>query len=284
VAAVLAVGLLVSSAHAQRSSRPKPIRGDVHRMEVNNGATQTVRYFSVGLSPGESTTVREMEQLENELLFARDVQSLKREYVADERTLETHRAEVQRDLYGLDVTRSFYSAGAFGGSSYRGVYPYYASYGYGSGSGSAALVGGGVSVNASLANGVGDEGAIKNALARVVAQQATPEYMASLDRAYDRVAMRASASPTLRVAFGLPSQADLRRERDRIRTVDVEMTPSAPIMLTLKGGEKVMGRKMKETKEWLIVEKMNGGEARIRPSEVVRIDINDKGKVVPAAD
>src|SRR5262249_44909931 len=96
VAAVLAVGLLVSSAHVQRSSRPKPIRGDVPRMEVTNGATQTVRFFSLGLSPGESTTVREMEQLENELLFARDVQSLKRQYVADERSLETHRAEVQR--------------------------------------------------------------------------------------------------------------------------------------------------------------------------------------------
>src|SRR5437588_828495 len=52
-------------------------------------------------------------------------------------------------------------------------------------------------VNASLANGMGDEGAIKAALAATIARQATPEYMANLDRAYDRVALRASASRAL---------------------------------------------------------------------------------------
>jgi hypothetical protein len=293
VAGVLLGSLLVAQVHAQQLPRPKMARQQarrgVHRLEVNNGPTQMVRYYSTGLTPGETTTVREMEQLENELTYARDIQALKQQYASDERMLESHRTEVQRVLYGLDVTRSTYAAGYFGDGygygNFAGVpTASIAPYGYGYGLGGGALIGGGTTVNASLANGVGDEGAIKTSLARVIAQQATPEYMASLDRAYDRVATRASTSPTLRVAFDLPAADDIRRERDRIRVVEGEMTPSGPIVLTLKDGGKVIGKKMSEKGDWFIVENMSGGQTRIRQSEVTRVDVNDKSKVVPAAD
>ena len=294
VAVVLLGSLLAADAQAglprPRLVRQSP-RGGVHRMEVNNGATQLVRYYTRGLSPGETTTVREMEQLENELTYARNLQALKQQYASDERVLEAHRRSVQLALYGLDIRSNFYSAGFFGGgpgfgNRFAGV-PFYAGYGAGYGygvGGGGALVGSSVSQEANLAFGVGDEGAIKSALARVIAQQATPEYLTSLDRSFERVATRAATSPTLRLAFNLPTTERLRRERDNIRVVEGDLTPSGPIVLTLRSGEKVICKKMREKGDWFVVERTRGGETRIRQSEVVRVDVNDKSKVVPQAD
>jgi hypothetical protein len=258
-------------------------------MEVNNGATQSVRYFTQGLSPGESTTVREMEQLENELLYARSLQALKQQYIADERYLEVHRREVQRALYGLTINRGL-SIGGFGGFGPTNLAyvpdvggPY--GYGYFGGYGGAFLGGATSSVTETLATGVGDEGAIKDALARVIAQQATPQYMAALDREFDRVAMRASASPTLRVALGLPSVGDRMRERRRELDIGRPVNwEKAAIILTLQDGTEVFGSKMRETKDWIILTKLDGGEMRLRPAKVEQIDIRDKSKVVPASD
>jgi hypothetical protein len=279
--------LLASTVQAQRLPRPRQTgrapRGEVHRLEVNNGATQTVRYYGQGLSPGERTTLRELEQIENEMNYARNLQALKLDYIVDERFLQSYRTDVQRALYGVDVTRNVYAAGIFGGlPGYSGV-PAYTGFGYGR-FGDAALVGGGTTVESSLAFGVGDEGAIKTALARTIAQQATPEYMASLDRAYERVALRASGSPTLRVALDLPSVDVVRAERSRNVGVEADMTPTGPVVLTLKSGEKIVGKKMSETKDWYIVEKVGGGTTRVRPSEVTRMDVNDASKVRFAAD
>jgi hypothetical protein len=247
-------------------------------MEVNNGAVQTVRYFGSGLSPRESNNLRQIEQLENELAYARSLQDLKLQYVSDERFLQPYRTSVQRELYGLNIERS-YSTAFFGGLglgrglgfSGAGLSPYGYAYGPGLYGG---LFGGGATttVDASLANGVGDEGAIKSALAGTLARQATPEYMASLDRDLERATVRASTSPALRAALDLPPATDLRRERARETPLVEYEQPSGPIVLTLKDGERVAGKKMERKGGWIILHRMNGRILEVRESEVVSID------------
>jgi hypothetical protein len=273
---------------------PAMPRGDVFRMEINNGATQTVRYYGTDLTPREATTLRELEQLENEISYARNLQALKTQYIAEERTLAIQRAQTQQQVYAnvaygwplrgsLVATSVPFLDGRFFRTGLVGLdFPLLGGFIGGNG-----FVGNGFLGRSLLASAVLDDGPIQNAVASTVARQATPEYMASLDRAYDRVAMQASASPSLRVAFKMPSVEEARRERGAVRQAageEDDAPASSAVMLTLKDGEKVAGSKMRETKDWIIIQKMGGGEARYRPSEVVRIEVNDKSKVRFAAD
>jgi hypothetical protein len=192
-------------------------------------------------------------------------------------------------LYGLDITGSsaaMFNGGGWGGGA--GFFPRVPASsgwtglgwggwgGWGAGAFSAARE---RTVNASLANGVGEEGVMKDMIARTIAQEATPEFAASLDRAYQEVALRASASPTLRVAFKMPTMEASRKERSRIRAVATD----DGVVLTLKNGQKIYGERMKTTKEWYIVEKEGGGQTLVRPSEVIQVDMKDKSKVSGAA-
>src|SRR5262249_41837415 len=119
-AGVVCALLLARSLPAQGTP---PASGDgpgaAARMESYDGTRYSVRYFSKYRSPGESSTVRELERLENESAYLRNLQSLKEQYVASERLLETHRRLVQMQLYGTDTTRSAFSS------------VYASSYGYG---------------------------------------------------------------------------------------------------------------------------------------------------------
>lgn len=282
-----AAALLSSAAHAQ-TVRPGSGRGKVHRMEIYNGITQSVRYYGNGLTPGEASTLRDLERVENESIYARNLIALKQQYVSGERVLDAYRRSVQLQLYGQDITQSQFGAVAYGGYGYGGV-----GLGYGytnAGFGRRGAVAGyDRTTNYSLENGVGYEGAIKDAVARTIAVQATPEYLASLERAYDRVAIRASVSPILRVAFDLPSPEEGRKERERIRAVageaDAPAQASAPVTLTLKDGEKLVGKKVTENGNWIVLERVDGGRVRIRAGEVTRIDeAAPGGKVRPAVD
>lgn len=255
--------------------------GTVREMEIYDGARRTVRYFGENLSPSETTMLKEMERLENEGAYTREVLALKRQYVYGERLMEPYRRLVQKNLYGRQTTRSF--AGGFGAVAAYG-YPYsygnvfarvpgyggYLPYGYGYG----GLVGGYLSEAStetrSLAYGVGDEGPIKEAMASQIATQATPEYATSVGQAYDRVVLRASATPRLSVAMNLPRTGELRKFNDGIRQAEGEATSG--VVLTLKGGEKIRGKTMKDGKEWITVELADGSMTRVRPGEVVRID------------
>ncbi|MGL4552656.1 MAG: hypothetical protein ACRC33_15895 [Gemmataceae bacterium] len=266
-------GLVALSAAGQEPG------GRVNRVEIYNGATRTVRYNAPGLSPGESQSLRELERLENEAHFLREVDALKREYVASERSLEPVRRSVQRSLYGTDTTTTSLSGFATG-SDYPtvvgsfGAYPAYPYRGFAS----AGTFGDRTTTNRSLENGVGDEGVLKAALARTIAQQATAEHAAAVSRAHELAVARAS-SPALRVAMGIPAEGRAARA-DGIRPVADD---SSPVTLTLKGGETVRGVRVEEKGAWFTVTLAGGRQMRVRESEVVRIE-TAPGGVKPASD
>jgi hypothetical protein len=295
----LVLGLLVTvSAQAQALKR------GVHRMEINNGTMQTVRYFPVRLSPGEGAALRDLERSENELTFVRSIQDLKRQYIADENVRENQRALAQQLAYGNFVastsiggygTLGNVSTGGFGNpllftgyGGYRDVYGlggYYGlgsiGYGYGYGYGPGITGGvGGARMASALDLNLTDERSVKDALVSVLPQQATPQYAASIDRNYDRAVARASSSPSLRLALGLP---DGRRGSDFVLPTPASAeVPSSAVMITLKDGTTISGDKMTEDKDWITIHTKAGRKIRVRPAEVTKIDEGKAGGILPA--
>jgi len=280
--------LLAASLYAQSTAQTS--RSRVNRMEINNGLNRTVRYFGLGLSPGEDATLREMERAENEANYVMNLQELKKQYVVGERVEEVNRRYVQHLLYGQEYFQSYgpwgfvgnFSPG-FGGYAWGGfpwgAYTAYANYPYMAGAGFAGYFGGGgggAGTARTLAIGVGDEGRMKAATAPVIASQATPEYAAAALQAYDQVSARMADSPVL--VNALP-------DRQNLRWVESER-PS--VRLTTKDGEKVEGYALDEVKDWYIVKSMTGNRrntTRVRQSEVVRIEtgqLSTPGGIRPA--
>jgi hypothetical protein len=215
--------LLAVSAQAQAQD------AKAHRMEINVGPNRTVHYFSKDAAPGDRAALRDMERAENEAAFADDLLALRRQYVANERLFEARRAEMQRRLYGIEMT----GFGGFAGPAYYGPYGGYYGGGYGGGYFGGVFPGGPVTTVQSLAIGVGYEGALKAEMARAIAAQAAPESASSASRAYD-----SALRPT--------------------------------VTLTLKGGDKVEGKLMREDADWITVE-AGKEETSVRKSEVVRV-------------
>src|SRR5262249_55295201 len=94
--ALCALGALATTASAQeapkKDKRVRPAQAaspsDVHRMEIYNGADRVVRYYGQNVSPGEESAIRDLERAENEVIYARGLQALKQEYIANERLME----------------------------------------------------------------------------------------------------------------------------------------------------------------------------------------------------
>jgi len=279
----LGVALTTSLFGQSPTGRRAVARGKVTRMEIFDGSRQTVRYFSDNVSPGESSTLRDVERLENEMSYLNNLQALKSQYVTSERLMETHRRIVQRQLYGQESTRSTYgsvvSNYGYGGYNYPSFgLNGYGNYGYGN-SGTMATAGDSSTVTQTLADGVGPEGKIKEAMATVLASQATPEYASKIDRAYDVAMMRASSSPTLAVALGVRTDAESRR-RDGNLLAGAEMPLAAPVVVTLQDGERILGDKITEKGDFYVVDKANGSE-EVRKTAVMRIQRGKGSGVVP---
>src|SRR4051794_18583542 len=68
------------------------------QMEIYSGPNRTVHYFTGSLSPTEALTLSDYERAENDLAYLNDLQALRRQYVNDERYLETVRRVVQDRL------------------------------------------------------------------------------------------------------------------------------------------------------------------------------------------
>ena len=280
-AGILLAGALASSVRAA-DVRPAaaPAGPEVHKMVILNGPTYTTHYFSVGLSTSDQAALRDLESAENNADYAADLQALRRQYVAQELVLSPHRAAVQQALYGRSVTRSNQDEISFGyglgdGLGYWPGYlnPYYGNgffgyggYGYGLGSGFANSSS---TVSQSLAHGVGDEGALKTAMAPVIAAQANSEFATSAGRAYTAALYRAGDSEAMRTALGMP-------KRGVVTAGDVE---PRHVLLTLKPGtgDKVEGNLVDEDADWITVA-TDTGDVSVRKADVVRIERRKSGK------
>jgi hypothetical protein len=272
VAAVALAALLTAGARAgdqannnNKNNKRNNSAPGVHRMEVYSGARLTVRYFPVNLSPGEASSLRDLERTENEASYVQDLQELKAQYALSERYMELIRRLVQEDLYGKEITRtSFTEAYAYSPYSAGFFAPFWGYYGWGAG----AFGGSTRSITLSLANGMGDEGKIKDAFAEVLAKESTSEYAASVNRDRDRAIARASFYPRVKKGAGIAAAAD------------EDETP--PVVVTLKDGDEVMGDELDEsTKGWVIVKSKDGTKVRVRASEVIKIEEGKRKGVKP---
>ncbi len=297
-AAAVALGLLTTTAGRAQEKLPQPVKpaaretaapGGVYRMVIRNGANQTVHYVAGrDVSPGDAATLRDLEGAENEAMYARDLQRLKMQYVASERQEEPVRRYIQLALYGQNInvaTDNGYvgNLGGYGGAGFRfaGGYPNYAYGAYpfgGLGFGGMAYGSRSVDVNRSLANGMGDEGVLKNTLAQVIAADASPHAMATAMRNYNAAMARAGESNTLRTALGLPAgkagAGGARYAADE---------SAAPVVLTLKNGQTIEGSKMVDEKGDYYVIETPTRRVRVLKSEVARVD-EAKLAVKPASE
>jgi len=291
-AAAVALGLLTTTAGRAQEKLPPPakpavretVAPGVHRMVIRNGAVQTVHYIAGrDVSPGDAATLRDLEGAENEAMYARDLQRLKMQYVASERLLEPERRFIQMALYGQNITvgaNSGYAGYAGPGFAYAGGYPMYG-YGYNGGYGYGGGLGGfygsaSTSVNRSLANGMGDEGVLKNVLSQVIAADATPNATAAAMRNYNAAVARAGQSNGLRVALGLPEAKAGGPNPYRYAAAE----SSAPVVLTLKNGQTIEGSKMTTEGDFYVLETPTR-RVRVLKSEVAGID-EAKSGVKPA--
>jgi len=306
-AAAVALGLMTATAGWAQEKLPQPAQpvkpaarettapGGVYRMVIRNGATESVHYVAGrDVSPGDAATLRDLEGAENDAMYARDLQRLKMQYVASERLLEPERRFIQSALYGQSInvsTDNGYTGffPGYGGPGFRfaGGYPAYA-YGafglspYGSGYGGWGMGNTffgerSVAVNRSLANGMGDEGVLKNTLSQVIAAEATPQAMATAMRNYNAAVARAGESNTLRTALGLP---EAKAGANPYRYAAAESM--APVVLTLKNGQTIEGNKMTTEGDFYVVETATR-KVRVLKSEVTGIS-EAKSGAKPASE
>jgi hypothetical protein len=279
-------------------------------MVIHNGSTTTVRYFPTGTSTGEDAVLRELENNENELAYLRDLQDLKRAYVHDDRVLEAKRFQINEALYGTNMFGlsgfgygglgdigsgwwggrgvgygmvPYYGAGGsgfVGGYPYNGLgYPYYGT-GPAYGAGFRNLIAAPATEARGANLGIGQEGVIKDALAPVIAREASSEYRARVARDHANTLATVERTPTLRVALGLP---DRTRNGQPNPVHRAAATTAEPVVVTLQDGTTMTGEKMVENKDWVILTQKSGRKVRIRPAEVKRIEEAPSG-VRPASD
>jgi hypothetical protein len=260
LAALLGAALVVP---AFAADPPPP---GVHKMVIEIGPNRTVRYISVGLSPGEVGALRDLERAENEANYAEDLQDLRRQYVTDELALAPHRRAVQQRLYGVSSVQTGTYDFLTGPAGYGGYsYPYYGyGYGYGApyfGGYGASFFGSSSVTSYSLANGVGDEGRLKDGIAQAIAAQATPDYSAGASRAYMAALARAGESDNIRTA--------LKLGKGPIMAVGSEQ--QRQVTLTPKDGKPIEGALVSEDGEWVTVETATG-ETSVRKADLTKIE------------
>jgi hypothetical protein len=271
---VAALALMAGLAPASLAQQPvKPAAGDkpqIHRMDIENGQRRTVHYFNLSgkpLDPGEESSLRNLEQAENGLAAAEQLQDLRSLYIRNEVALERRRGQVNPLLYGYssEYGASSYDAG-FGGSPYS--YPYAYPYGFGGVGGYGSFSGSSSTSNVvnSIAPGIGNEGVIKNEMAKALTDP-------SASVAYER-ALRARDSALARLA-----DTNIGKE---LKLVAQGQTVGPAVNLVMKkGNEKITGSLVSDDGEWITVDTTEG-ETSVRKADVDRI-VYPKSNVKPAA-
>jgi hypothetical protein len=230
------------------------------RIEVYDGPQRTVHYVAPDLSPGEQAALSDLARTENEAAYADELLALKRSYVDSELLLEPYRRSIQQQLYGYSTT-STYS----GYVSSGGYYPYVGWSGYGYGGDPSYFGGATTTVSRSLANGVGYEGPLKDAMARKIAADAGPEYADGAARAKSVALGRIAGSERLAKSFNLTGS----------NVVPAAAISAPHITLTLKSGEKVDGTLYGEDADWFRVDTASG-TVSVRKADVNRVEMPKK--------
>jgi hypothetical protein len=238
------------------------------RMEIWNGPSRTVHYFSRDLSPGEQAALRDLERAENNLAVADQVMALRGLYLRNERLLEERRGQVNPLLYGYssEYTAGLLPVGFGGGYGSYATYPYGFGFGgFGSyyGGNPYAVTGAAVgSVSNSLAFGVGNEGVLKNELTRGLAEATAGDAPARAARAYDAARVAAASSERLRAGLGWG--------KGNVVAAGHERLIGGPVSVTTKDGKTLDGTLVADDPEWITVETAKE-EVTLRKSDVTRI-------------
>jgi hypothetical protein len=248
----LAVGLaLAGPAHAQvKKAEPPPAGPEVHKMEIYNGSLRTVAYYNTGLSQGDSALLRDLERAENEISFTDHLLALRSQYAVDEQALQAHRRNLQMLLYGYnaDLSSSAFAASGGGpGNGYLG--PWGGGWGWGGGGygsyngwGGYASAGASTDITHTLAVGMGDEGVIKNELAKILASPVIPDLAARAEKSLAVASARVSESPGLAAALDKTAPG-----------YGIQRAAEGPDVVTLKSGATVKGTIVSKNPDWLEV-------------------------------
>jgi hypothetical protein len=277
IAAAVAFGQSPTPIKPAVLEEPRPVvkpavdSGPAHKMEIYEGPNRTVHYFAG--SPGEQSMLNDLGRAENEMDYLNQLQALRRQYVASERSFEPMRRYVQEQLYGTSInfsrsdTVGGFGYGGYGYGTYPYVYPYaYGGYGY-PGAFSASVGNSSTSITRNLSVGVGDEGRMKDALVGVIAQQAlSPEYYQAVSRGYNAALHRVASSDRLAEALHLDRKKILPAEG----TPDTTPPKPGTSIVTTKSGDRVEG-KLTEDGDWYVIDS-GKTETRVRKTEVIRID------------
>jgi hypothetical protein len=251
----------------------------VHRIEIWNGPVRSVRYVYQDLSPSEEAVLKELERAENEASLADQMAQVRQAYVTTELVMEPRRRQVQYLLYGYnsDTTAGLLTGGGIGGYGFGaapaigyaapyGVYPYafnagYGGFGYGSGAGFA----GGNSTN-TLAYGIGDEGAVKTEVARMLAGQMSPEKVAEAHRNLDSAMAQASTVGPIRVALGL------KEDKGGVSRVSFYKAGGNVTLTRMLEGkaDKIDGKVLGDDDQWVLLDTKEG-RRRILKNTIVDV-------------
>jgi len=197
---------------------------------------------------------------------------------------------VQETFYGFSTTfLSGYPAMAYPGNVGLVGYPNSAvpfnnqvsfpGFGFGYGSpyfGADFPLGVGTSVvttAGTAAHGVGDEGALKTELARTMAKQATPEYVAQVTKSYDTALAQAAGFENLRAGLSLP-------DRGVVPVAGTDEANPVRVKVQTKGGQTFEGTLVREDDEWVVI-RNNSGTTDLARSEVKSIERSRAKKSAP---
>jgi hypothetical protein len=282
--AILLGALTLTLAFGRQCAAADPPPGSVHRMVIQEGPNRSVHYIASGnLSINDRQAASDLERTENELIYLKDLQQLKHQYVKSEMSLEPYRRYVQGYLYGRHIHSSSYGAtyanyvpngilGVPGTYGYNGFYsPYFYGYGYGyPGIAYASRMASSSSETRSLQFGMGNEGVLKNAIVGVsgIGRQASPDYIAAAVRDYQSAVSRAAASPVL--------SRDLSLTKSTVSAPAMEPTFTKGAKATIwVGNEKYAGTVKDDLPGWVVLQ-TDKAEVTLRKSEITRAEVPPK--------
>jgi hypothetical protein len=246
---------------------------------ITNGLLRTVHYFpSKDMSAPDLAALRDQERVENELALNNQLTALRQQYVANERVLESKRFVAQEQLlnsinayapgiYPDEVRAVDYYGALAAGASYLGGYysPFgtsgFAPYQYALPAALDYTAPAALTPAAGTALTLGfEEGRLKTELVRGLADQAKPEYAASLRRNLNDMLARGPSRGT-----GPKPAAGTVPEPGK----ESKAAP-ANVTVALRNGTMLTGTKTNQDADWLYLDTPNG-KMQIRLSEVQSI-------------